>query len=647
MGADKKRIVFLFSVLCLGFMLVLSKAVYVQVINKESLLEYSKSQILRETKVYPNRGNIYDRNGSPLALNIQTYSIFTIPKNIKGGWRAYRELSKIVPELSFNKIREKINNRTGYTWLGRKIQLSKKQVEAVRRLAKEYDGIYIEAVPTRVYPNNELLSQVLGFVGVDNTGLSGVELRYDKELRGNAQRTKYIQDAKGRPVKFESYDVAGQAGEIYLTIDKGLQAISEKFLREAVLKYNARMGGVGVMDVKTGEVLVMANYPSFDPNKVSNSKAEHRKISFVTDPFEPGSIFKTLTIASALENKVATLKSNYYCEQGSLKVGNHTITEAESKKHFEWMSVADILVPSSNVGTTKIAFDLSFPTLKKTLTDFKIGERLGIEISGESRGIFTSKKNVTPLTLSNISFGQGVATTALQMMSAYATIANGGVYVKPTIVRSVNGSTNEPVRERIISEKTAEDLIKALVDVVEKGTGISAKIPHFKIAGKTGTAQRVNSSGGYSGYIPNFIGFPVNVLNRFVVMVYVDDPKGNEYYGGVVAAPVFKKVVEYLLYKEKNFKQLADKKHGATDLDTFDKIDVVKRKTASTKNLDMTKVPNFLGLDKISSGDIAEKIGVAVKHIGSGIVSDQVPGHGAPIEKNMTIQLYYTAPKYE
>lgn len=629
---SKKKIRFIYAIFLLSFGCVVFKAFQIQVLDNDDLITRSQNQIFRETKVYPKRGHIYDRNGSPMAINIQTYSIFTIPQDVEDQAKTYRELADLVPTMTHQQVLRRVSDRRRFTWIARKIELDKEQAQKI----KDLDGVYIEAVPKRLYPNRHVLGQALGFVGVDNVGLSGIEFLFDKKLRGEPRVLRYIRDNKGRPIKFESQEVGSNAKDIHLTIDKDLQAVAEQALKEVVEEYEAEGAGLGIMDPVTGEILAVANYPLFDPNDLQSSSEGHRRLSFITDPFEPGSTFKTLTIASALENKVATSETNYYCEQGRFRVGNHVITEAESKSRFEWLSVDEILRYSSNIGTTKIAFDLTFPKLKKTLKDFGVGERTGIQIPAESRGIFVDSDNVPPLSLSNISFGQGVATTGIQMLRAYAAVANGGYLVQPTIIK------NDVVAEkkRIISEETADQLTSILVRAVEEGTGSNAKIPYFTIAGKTGTAQRVSASGGYEGYIPNFIGFPVGVEHPFVMFVYVDNPKGRRYYGNVVASPVFRKVAEYLLYKNREFRHM----DIANIAPTEGQMDRVTSQLSSARMFGRGLAPNFEGLDKISAERIAEDINTTVIHRGIGTVTRQIPPAGEPLVDGKAIVLYYNPP---
>ena len=636
----KNRIFFSFLVFCFLFAVVISKAFYIQVVNKQKLLAYAKSQFIREVKEYPNRGNIMDRNGSPLAINVHVYNLFTIPKNKDVEfYNQLKGLSKIVPELPYAKLKGLVQKRTKYTWLARKLRLNENQLARIKKL----EGIFLESHSERVYPNRELMAQTLGFVGVDNTGLAGIEHSLNKELKGEPQVVKYIRDAKGRPIKYETRASDLVAEDVHLSLDKDIQGALESYLKDSVEHHKAFRGGAAVMDAETGEMLAIANYPTFDPNKVSQYPLESRKLAFVTDPFEPGSIFKTITIASALEHKVAKPETKFFCEGGKMRVQNHWISEAETHEKFEWLTVGDILKFSSNVGTTKIAFALKYPNLRETLDKFKFAQKTGIEVRGESKGIlsFKAKDKVRPLSLSNISFGQGVATTAIQMMRAYATIANGGYLVKPTLIRQDGPQIKE--ENRIISAKTSAQVTEMLVKAVSEGTGTSAIIPHYEIAGKTGTAQRVSPRGGYEGYIGSFIGFPVNVNKKFVVMAYIDHPTANGYYGGVTAAPIVKKITQYILYKKKDFAQFAkyDEKSNKVNMDT-----VQSQQASPQKVFAPGYMPNFMGLDKSSAISLAESRSIEIETNGFGVVTKQSVPPGTPLAGNSNLRLQFEAPTY-
>ncbi len=635
----KTRIQITFFAFVVLFGLVAAKAFYVQAVQRDRLLAYARSQFMRETRELPARGNILDRNGTPLAINVRTWNIYTFPKKKGLDYiKQLKGLTQVVPELSYGEVWKKVQHRTKHTWLARQIRLSESQVEELKKL----DAIHLEPLSTRVYPNHELSAQILGFTGIDNMGMAGIERGLNEKLRGEAQLVRYHRDAKGRPVKFEKVETTARpAVDVRLSIDKELQGALEHHLKEAVVHHKALRGGAGVMDAETGEILAMANYPTFDPNEVSRFPAESRKLAFVTDPFEPGSIFKTLTIASALENKAASPEKKYFCEYGRLKVQNHTITEAESSKKFEWLTVTDILRYSSNVGTTKIAFDLTYPKLRETMRKLGVGQKTGVEISGESKGILTSSETVKPLTLSNISFGHGVATTGVQMLRAYAAIANGGYLVQPTFLRQTESQLKPS--NRVLSEETARQLTGMLVEAVENGTGTAARIPHYSIAGKTGTAQRVSERGGYEGYVASFAGFPVNVNKRFVVLVYIDNPRANGYYGNVAAAPVFRKITQHLLYKKKDFAKFANYNSEANAKN----LDTVHLKQSSSRHVGAGRMPNFMGMDKTSALKLAQQLELQLELTGFGVVTRQSPEPGEALAGVSELRLHFRPPAYE
>jgi len=620
------------------FFLVLSKAFYIQVLNRNKLVDYSDRQFLRKVKIYPNRGKIYDRNGSPLAVNIKSYSIFSLPQTQKVSRSTLKKLKKYLPELNIRKLSKKLRSRKRYTWIVRKRKLSERAVAKIKKLKKH--GIYLEKEYIRFYPNEEVGSQVLGFVGTDHKGLSGIEYQFDKDLKGKPIVVKYLKDAKNRPVKFETPKFVNHNEGLKLTLDIGLQAYAEKALKESVLKHKAASGGIGVMDATTGEILALANYPSFNANKWKRYPAKNRKLSFISDPIEPGSIFKVFPIISGLENNLITPDSNFYCERGAFRVQNHVIREADTKKKFEWLSVSDILKYSSNIGTTKIAFELSDKKFFKTLDKFGIGKKTGVELPGESRGILRKEKKISPLSLSNISFGQGVAVNGLQMMSAYSTIANGGYKVTPRIT----ASDDLPEKKRVISRKIHKQLESMLVQAVENGTGKSAKVPFFRIAGKTSTAQKAKKSGGYKDYIPGFIGYPTGLEKPFVIYAYVDAPTEKGYYGSTVAGPIFRKIAQHILFKEKHLKTRIprismEERENRTE-------DKVKTKSSAIKRLKTGIIPNFRGLDKKTCKKMAEKLGMKIKMIGAGLNTRQSISAGRKINGN-AISLMFKVPKYE
>lgn len=621
-----------FSFLSMLYLCVVGRALYIQVINKDKLVSYSKSQIVREAKIYPKRGHIIDRNHNPLAINVVRYDLFTFAKNRKRLQKEIRQLKKIIPSINRKKLSKKIESRKKFTWIGRKLELNEEQVAKI----KKFKSIHIEAISSRFYPNNELLSQSLGFVGIDNDGLAGIEYYFNDELKGEAEVFKYFKDAKGRPVKFKSRNFQRRAKDITLSIDTEIQASVEQYLKEGVEKHEALKGGAAVMDARTGEIWAMANYPSFDPNKIK--RGDITRLPFITDPIEPGSVMKTITVAAALEKKTVKSDTNFYCESGRYRIGKHVIKESDNDHAFEWLSVADILRYSSNIGTTKIAFDLGQDKLRESFKEFNFGSKTGVEISGESRGIMPSGKKISPIKLSNISFGQGMAVTGIQMLSAYSAFANGGHYVKPTILKVDDPKKIES--KRIISRDTANTVTSMLIDAVEDGTGSNADIAHFRIAGKTSTAQRPDEKGGYSGYISGFLGYPVGTEKRFVVFVYIDKPEKG-YYGNAVAAPIFKKIVEKILYKNKAYTKLA--KLNPSKRKAFDKLNI--KYSALKRKVEKGKIPNLKGLDKKSATKLLNRLKIEFDSNGFGIVHKQFPAPGTTLGKNTKVKLIFKAPR--
>lgn len=623
------------ALIFIALTLCLVKAFFLQVINRESLMAYLKSQTMREVTLYPNRGTIFDRNENPLALNIQTYSIFTIPKYLES-FKDIKVLKKMIPELDFQKIVKLIKRRNKYTWIARNVKLTEIQVKQLQKIK----GIYVERSAKRIYPNGSLASQIVGFVGSENKGLAGLEYFFDEYLRGKPLIIQYVRDAKGRPIKFENFPLANKGADLFLTIDKDIQAYGEAVLKKVVIDNEALSGGFGIMDAETGEILAMANYPTFDSNNYRSYSPEHRKLSFVTDPFETGSVLKTFTVASALENGIANSETTYYCEQGKLKIGRHTINEAESNKKWEWLSVKEILSYSSNVGTSKIAFDVTYPRLMKTYSELGLLSKTNVEFPAESKGILNHGKNVSPIHLSNISFGQGIANTGVQILSAYSTIANGGYKVSPTILKKV--SNEKVTREKILSEKTVHAIKEMLLDSVDRGTSGNAKIPHFKIAGKTSTAQKIGATGVYDSYISGFVGFPMNIPKKFVIFVYVDSPKKNHYYGNLVAAPVFKQIAEYILYRDKEYSKFAiqDSKKE------YDKVRTVLSSQVKPLSLGET-MPNLIGKDKKYVLNVLSSYSTRMKVTGSGLLKRQTPIEGTLINEKSQFNLIFENPSYE
>jgi len=627
----KKKIILTIFIFAGLYLSLIGRAFYLQVYNKEKLIKYADTQFIRAAKLYPQRGQIVDRELVPLAVNVQKFDVYAMPQDMKS-YRQIFQVCKVIRDLNCSVLYKKISSRKKFTWLTREAKLSEKQLV----MLKNIDGIYIDDRFSRYYPHKQVAAALVGHVNVDLEGTGGIEYSFDHELKGAPKNIKYYKDAKGRPVKMDSIQFHGKGQDIILSIDHELQAMTEKFLAEGVKEVNGNSGGAIVMNAETGEILTMAKVPSFDPNNYGDYNPQTRKLSMLTDPFEPGSTFKIFTIAAALEEKIVTPETKFFCENGKMQIGKRVVSEAAGHKYGE-LSVSDIFKHSSNIGTTKIALELGYNKFHKFIEKLNFGSATGIEIKGESKGIYKEIKKPSLIHVSNLSFGQGIATTPLQMVAAYSAIANGGMMIKPTILRVDDISKVE--KKRVMRLDTAHKLQKMLIHVVDTGTGSNAKISQFDIAGKTSTAQKVGIDGKYSGIIAGFIGFPLNVDKKLVVYVYVDEPKDKKY-GNDVAAPIFQKIMSYYLYQSKDI--------APTRLAQGEIIsDVVKNQQAALVRVKQEgTIPNFIGLDKVSALELGAVHNIDIEIQGSGVVQKQTPEAFTALKAKGKVTLTFSYPEY-
>ncbi len=500
-------------------------------------------------RLLPRRGIIYDRNLRELAVSINLNSIFADPQEIEDKEDAAKKLSKALG-IGTDKMLQKINEKTRFAWIARKVQ---PDIERdIRRL--KIKGIGFIKEPHRVYPNGTLASHIVGFSGMDNDGLEGVELLYDKFLKGAVGWRYTIRDAKKREVLgYEFREIPPADGnEVILTIDNVVQAVAEKELEKAFEKYNAKGASIVVMDPHTGDILALANRPTYDPNNLKEYPAENRRNRAICDFFEPGSSFKIVTASAVLQEGLVKRDDKFFCENGKFKWERHVYHD---HKPHGWLIFSDVIKYSSNIGTMKSALKLGERRLYRYIKRFGFGKKTGIGLPGEVDGIIRHPDKWSKLSICSISMGQEVTATALQLACAISSIANGGYFIKPRIVMKVQDKTGyaierfEPKRlHRVISQETADEVKEILRTVVEGGTGRFAEIEDYLPAGKTGTAQKVDADGTYShrNFTASFIGFLPYDKPRFVVVVIMDEPRPY-YYGGTVCAPVFKRVAEQVM----------------------------------------------------------------------------------------------------
>jgi len=631
----KLKIYFVFFCICFGFSAVLLRVGYLQVVKKDELLEYGNKQFIRTTKVYPNRGKILDRHGNALAINVNRFNIFAMPKEIENKKDVSRKVAKVFREIKFKKLYKSLKDRDKFTWIKRNVDLKKEEVEKLKKI----DGIYLEPFVGRYYPNQNLAAQILGFVDVDNSGISGVEKQFNKILVGKEKTISYVRDAKGRAIKFENLTQSREPQNIDLSIDQEIQDIVESAIKAGYKKHKAKLTGAAVMNANTGEILAMANYPSFNPNEPSKSKSKHWKLSYLSDPFEPGSVIKPFTVISGLSNNLIEPNSQFYCENGKMKIGKYTIKESAGHK-FKWLSVNRIISESSNIGTSKIAFETGSKNLVNTFKSFGLGNKTNIELPHESRGIFNDEENLKKIRLSNLSFGHGIAVSGLQILNMYAPLANGGYKLRPTILKSKGETEKIPV----ISDKVRKQINRMLIEVVEEGTGDNAKIEGYTIAGKTGTAQKPNDKkGGYleDEYIASFVGYPIDVKSPFIVYVYVDAPSEKGHYGSEVAAPIFKKIARAILVKNNEYHSIARESDNKKSEDSISLI------SSSVKRFKKNKVPNFIGLDRKSVLKLGEELNIRLQLNGFGIVTSQKPKAFSKLSGDKTVKIVLKKPSYD
>ncbi len=544
------------------FSVILFRAFDLHVTDGARLKKIAERQHSRTVNIQSKRGDIFDRNLKELAISVEVDSVFAQPGKIDDARAAARSLAPVLA-MPWMTIEKKLKGPAGFVWLKRQIDLGEEQ----RKQLDSIEGIGIVKESRRYYPNRHLASNLVGFTGLDASGLEGVELYYDSILRGSSRKFVGDRDAMGRLLLFEDPDktVPVSGMEVELTIDKTIQYISEKALKKAVDESGALGGTVIVMDPATGEILAMASLPTYDPNDLKSSGAVHRKNKVIADTFEPGSIFKLFLIASAMEENIVRPGDSVFCENGSYKVADRTFHDTKS---HGWLTVPQIIKLSSNIGSAKIGEKLGKPQMYRYIKAFGFGTKTGIDLPGEAAGAFRHHSTWSKVTLHTVSFGQGISATSVQLISALSSIANGGFLMKPYVVRSIKDSSGRVISEtgptivrKVVSEETAKKMTEMLIGVTEAGgTGTMAALADFEVAGKTGTAQKPDfKHGGYEkgAFMASFFGFVPARDPRLAILVVVDTPKGD-YHGGTVSAPVFREIAEESLAYLDVFREKGD-----------------------------------------------------------------------------------------
>ncbi len=623
------RMRFILLVIIFLFIVIIFKVFYIQVIDYKKLNTLATNLWSRNLPIEANRGYIYDVNGNVLAGSITTTSLVLIPNQIKDKEDTAKKLSQIL-NVSYEDMYKHVSKKTSIERVhpeGRRLNqdISSKIDEL------KLPGVYLLKESKRNYPNNNLLSHTLGYVGIDNQGLSGLELTYDKYLTGSNGAIKYFSDAKGNKLQLNGiYEQPTDGMNITLTINIKIQEALERELKNASKRYNPDQAWGIVMNPNTGEILALASTPDYNPNdykKYDLNKINKNLPIWMT--YEPGSTFKIISLSSALEEKLIDLDKDTFNDSGSVKVSGATIHCWKHGGHGH-QTYLQVVENSCNTGFVNIGFKLGKDRLFSYINKFGFGSKTGIELNGEENGIMFNKDRIGDLETVTTAFGQGVSVTALQQVTAVSAAINGGTLYKPYIVKSINDPvTNQVIKYNLptkvrntISKETSDKVRYALESVVARGTGHNAYIAGYRVGGKTGTAQKVKNGVYMTGnYITSFIGFFPADDPEVIVYIAVDNAKGVTQYGGTVAAPLARNVMTSII----------------------DILDIKPRENEIEKEFvyldkEYVNVPNVIGLDLKESKKLLKDFKVITE--GKGKIIYQTPPANNKIAKGETIRLF-------
>jgi cell division protein FtsI (penicillin-binding protein 3) len=627
------------------------RATNLQVNQKDRLKAFAEDQYVRAMEIPARRGDIVDRRGVKLASSVDVDSVWSDPSMLPDTRDAAKKLAKVLG-IDWKELHERLEKGRRFAWVKRQVS----DGEAAKVKALGLPGIGFAKEPRRFYPQRELAAHVVGLVGTDSHGLDGLELSFEDELSGERVKREGFRDAKGRKLLTNGVDdtQSSQGANLTLTIDSTLQYATEGALEKAVVDAKAAAGMAVVLDPRTGEILALANWPKFNPNSTRGADSDAFRDRAVTDAFEPGSTLKAFVIASALDGQLITETTLCDGEKGSFAIGRHVVHDSHP---HGMLNTREILQVSSNICSAKVGQKLGRDRLVETYRSFGFGERSGLGLPGEGKGAIPFPK--AEIALATQSFGQGISATALQVAAGYAALANDGVLMKPYLVSKVVDSDgvvlleNKPtIVRRAVSAKSARSVVSMLESVVEQGgTAPKARMDEYRVAGKTGTAQKVDPiARGYSEKrIASFVGMVPAEAPRAVILIVIDEPK-TDVYGGLVAAPAFKEIAlqamphlsvpksreappsKVALKPEPKSKP--EKSAVIAGLEKLEQMDTVTEDVAAEGSV---RVPDVKGL--AGRAAVAQLLTAALEpHLaGSGRVVSQKPAAGALVEKGTRI----------
>jgi cell division protein FtsI (penicillin-binding protein 3) len=625
-----------------------ARLVYLQVHKHVDLAGLAERQASRTKDVSGKRGDILDRDGRVLAYSVDSDSVFAVPSEIEDGGKAAVLLCEAFADCSAkerDEIAKRLSQRRAFAYVRRFVS----PAQAKRISDLQIDGIGLLKEDRRFYPNKEMAAQLLGFVGIDNKGLAGIEAAYDGQIRGTQGKLLVQTDARRHAFsRMERPPTAGATVE--LTIDEYLQHVAERELHDGVLRNKAAGGTAIVMDPKTGEILAMANEPTFNPNMFADAEDVQLRNRAVQDIYEPGSTFKVVTASAALQEHVVGINDPIDATGGLIRIGARVVHDTHN---YGVLSFTDVIVKSSNVGAIKVGLRLGAERLGVYARRFGFGRGLSPDFPGEASGILWDPSKQDTSALASMAMGYQVGVTALQMITAVSSVANGGVLMQPRVVRALirDGQRTEvkpTIVGRSITPETAATLTGIMEQVVERGTAVSAKIDGYTIAGKTGTAHKlVNGRYAPSDYNASFVGFIPSRNPRVSIIVVLDSPHGGAYTGGPVSGPIFQKIAQAALQhfgiapsinapppvlvarhdeREQLFQPAkTDQSPAIVPAGRFDHIQ---------------DLPDLRGLSAREAVRVLTRIGLAARVNGDGIVKAQSPAAGAAIDPGATCELW-------
>jgi len=640
------RIVLIATCLLTLFAAAAVRATYLQIFRAAELQARAEEQRHRRLELLPARGDILDRNGKELAKSIPGASVFADPSCLLGSATELRQLCRTLGLEPREVTAALQRGGARFAWLKRRV--TPREEEAVAALG--IPGVGIAREPQRTYPKKGLAGQTVGFVGVDGRGLGGLEYRFDALLTGSPRIVQAERDARGcllLPAAPDSNE--GRGMSLVLTLDEAIQHIAEEELSRAVEASAARGGVAVVIDPASGEILALAQTPVFNPNAVSASRAEDRKIKAVVDVYEPGSTLKAVFLGVLLDQGLTETQDLVFCENGSWTVHGRTIHDHVP---HGWLSVADVLKVSSNIGVAKLSEKIAPAALYEGLQRFGLGVATGVELGGESGGILPPTRAWSKLTPKTVAYGQGISTTALQLTSAIAAIANGGIRMHPRLVRAILDETGREVEHfapevagRALSADAAATLGRMMERVVrqEDGTGTLARVPGYSVAGKTGTAWKPDPDG--TGYlrdkiVASFVGFVPSRAPRIALLVAVDEPSQGSRYGGMVAAPAFAEMARRIL----GYLEVPPQEDPAAEAaPPVPLAPVARRSRPSDEQTPGGIMPELEGLTMREALRRLEGAGVDIRLslLGSGIAATQDPDPGSRLAAGQACRIVF------